>query len=301
MRRRIPRPAERSEWLAARLDYFNASDTAALFGEHEFTSLADIATRKLTRDTAETGSAATRRGVHLEAAVAAWWADDHDVELYEPAELYVCDDVMATLDRRIAGVDDQAVEIKTTARRIFDPSPAWCWQVQAQLYATGFDRVHLVVLDATMELQTFPVDADPDAQTELAERASKFMDAVRRGRLPDGVELAYEHHHRLAPVDDGSTVALDDGGRALVDRLAAARRLRRAADDEEERVKALLAGMLGVAAVATYQQRPVLTWKTQTRRSVDVARLRRERPEIADEYRQDSTYRQMRLVPGDVA
>jgi predicted phage-related endonuclease len=282
--------------LAARLGYFNASDAAALFGEHEFTTLGDIAVKKLTHDTAENGTAATRRGTHLEAAVATWWEDEHGLATYEPAELYVCDDVMATLDRRIVGVDDQAVEIKTTARHIIEPLPSWWWQVQAQLYATGFDRVHLVVLDSTMDLQTFVIEADLDAQAELAERASKFMEHIRRGETPPDVDLTYDHRSRLTPVDDGSMISLDDDGRALVARLAAARKLRRAADEEEERAKALLAELLGPAATATHDGRPVLTWKSQTRIIVDVSRLRKERPDVADQYRQENTFRQFRLV-----
>jgi predicted phage-related endonuclease len=296
MRRRIPRPAQRSDWLAARLDYFNASDAAALFGEHEFTTLGDIATRKLTRDAMEQSTPATRRGTHLEAAVASWWEDEHRLVTYEPADLYVCDDIMATLDRRITGVDGEAVEIKTTARRILDPLPAWLWQVQAQLLATGFERVHLVVLDSTMDLQTFVVEGDGDAQEELAERAAKFMAAVRRGEVPAGTELTYAHRSLLTPTDDGSTVALDDHGAALVERLGAARRLRQAAEDEEERTKAALAGLLGVAATASIDGRPVLTWKAQTRTTVDVTRLRRELPAVATEYQQNSTFRQMRLL-----
>jgi predicted phage-related endonuclease len=292
----IPRPPDRAEWLAARLDYFNASDAAALFGEHEFTTLGDIATRKLTRDTTDNGSTATRRGNYLEAAVASWWEDEHGIATYEPAELYVHGDVMATLDRRIVGNDSEAVEIKTTARRILDPLPSWRWQVQAQMYATGFERIRLVALDATMELQVFVIEADPEAQRDLGERASKFMESIRRGEIPPEAELTYHHRAALTPLDDGSAVALDDAQHDLVIRLAATRRLRRAADDEEERVKAALAEVLGAASVATHDQRPVLTWKTQTRSNVDVTRLRRERPEVATEFTITSTLRVMRLA-----
>jgi predicted phage-related endonuclease len=296
VRRRLPRPADRAEWLAARLDYFNASDAAALFGEHEFTTLGDIATRKLTRDVTESGTAATRRGTHLEAAIAGWWEEDHGVVTYEPSDLYMCGDVMATLDRRITGVDDELIEIKTTARRILDPLPSWWWQCQAQLYATGFARAHLVVLDSTLDLQTFLLEGDTAAQAELAERASKFMEFVRRGEVPPEVDLTYEHRSRLTPQDDGSVITFDDDGRALVARLAAARRLRKAADEEEERAKALLAAKLGTAATALYDGRPVLTWKTTTRVGLDVTRLRRDQPDIANQYRQESTFRQFRLV-----
>jgi hypothetical protein len=206
---------------------------------------------------------------------------------------------MATLDRRIRGVTDEAVEIKTTARHILDPLPGWLWQVQAQLYATGFARIHLAVLDSSLDLQTFVIEADLDAQAELAERASKFMAAIRRGEIPADVELSYQHRGQLTPTDDGTTITLDDAGNALVARLAAARKLRKVAEDEEERTRSLLAGLLGTAAAATYEGRSVLTWKTQTRTTVDVSRLRRERPDVADEFQQTSSFRQLRLVNGE--
>lgn len=295
-RRTIARPADRADWLVSRLDYFNASDVAALFGEHEFTTLGDIATRKLTRDVAEGGTVATRRGNYLESAVATWFEDDHGISTYEPAELYVCNDVMATLDRRIVGSDTDVVEIKTTGRHILEPLPAWIWQTQAQMWATGFDRVHLVVLDAVMELQVFVIESDPDAQHDLDARATKFMESIRRGEVPSEAELTYHHRAALTPTDDGSTIALDDTQHDLVIRLAAARRLRKAADLEEERCKAALAEVLGPASIATHDHRTVLTWKTQTRSNLDVTRLRRERPEVASEFTTTTSLRVMRLT-----
>ena len=62
MRRTIPRPADRSEWLRRRLGFFNASDAAALFGEHEFASLGDIAVRKITADTIDRGHPGNQAG-----------------------------------------------------------------------------------------------------------------------------------------------------------------------------------------------------------------------------------------------
>ena len=228
--------------------------------------------------------------------MASWWSEEQGWDTYEPPELYVCDDVMATLDRRIVGVDDQAVEIKTTARRILDPLPSWIWQTQAQMLATGFGRIHLVVLDGTLELQTFVIAADADAQGELAGRAAKFMDAVRKGELPADTELGYHHRAALTPIDDATTVTLDSDAYALVGRLEAVRKLRKAADEEEDRTKAALAETLGASAAGLWQGRPVITWKTQTRSTINVKRIRSELPEIAEDYTDTSTVRVMRLV-----
>ena len=79
------------------------------------------------------GNAATRRGQHLEPAIAEWWSDEHGIALYEPDVMYARGPILATLDRRIVGNDTDAVEIKTTAKHVTRPERYWWWQVQAQM------------------------------------------------------------------------------------------------------------------------------------------------------------------------
>jgi putative phage-type endonuclease len=293
IRHRVERPPDRAEWLRLRLDYFNASDAAALFGEHPFTTLADIAVRKLTRDIDEAATHATRRGTHLEAAIASWWEEENGLRLYEPDVLYGYGNLLATLDRRVTATDDEAVEIKTTNRRILEPLASWVWQCQAQMLCTGFVRIHLVVLDSTLELQTFVITADHDAQAELYERATKFMEHVRRGEIPPDAELTYQHRSRLTPVDDATTVELDDTALGYVTRLNAAGQIRNQAEAEEERVKARLAEILGTARAGARDGRVILTWKTSNRTTFDVTRFRRDHPALAAAYGTTTTQRRM--------
>jgi putative phage-type endonuclease len=292
----IPRPSAVDEWLALRHDYWNASEAAVLAGEHPFTTLADVAVRKITRSTDEPNRA-QRRGQHLESALAEWWADDHGVMLVEPDALYLYDDiVMATLDRHIVGSDTDAVELKTTAKHVTEPERYWWWQCQAQCLCADLERVHLVVMDGGLDLATYVIDADRHAMTFIAEEATKAMSFIRRGEMPPGAALTYRHHERLHPRHDDGTVELSDDLAADVAALARVRDERRALDAEEELYKARIAEALAGAGEGTWEDNVIVTWRSTTRVGIDLARLRRERPDVAKEYRTETTYRALRTM-----
>jgi predicted phage-related endonuclease len=95
MRTTIPKPDDRAEWLAARRPYVGASEIAALFDEHPFLTVAELATRKLV-DEPDGENQAMARGRFLEDAVARWWAEDRGVTLTEPVELFVYGDAVCS-------------------------------------------------------------------------------------------------------------------------------------------------------------------------------------------------------------
>jgi putative phage-type endonuclease len=290
----VPRPVAVEEWLALRHDYWSASDAAVLVGEHPFRTMADVAVQKITR-TIEPANRAMNRGQHLEAALADWWSDEHGIAVYEPDVLYIADGVvMATLDRRVVGSDTDAVEVKTTAKRITEPEPYWWWQCQAQCLCAGLDRVHLAVLDGSMDLATYTVDAEQHAMTFIAEEAAKVMAFIRRREMPPGAALTYRHHERLHPRHDDRTVELTDDLAADVAALARVRGERRALDAEEETYKRRIADALGDAGVGTWEDNVIVTWRSSTRVGIDLARLRRERPDVFGEFRIDTTHRSLR-------
>ena len=145
----IQRPSGPNSWLRVRHAYFNASAAATLYGEHPFQTLTGVVHTKLAPFGGPgVDNPATRRGRHLEPAIANWWAEEHHLDLYEPTVLYAAFPLLATLDRRIVGRNREAVEIKTTSHVVTEPAPYWVWQVQAQMACAELDRVHLAVLDA---------------------------------------------------------------------------------------------------------------------------------------------------------
>jgi predicted phage-related endonuclease len=294
-RHTIARPPNVEEWLDLRHRYWNASEAAVLADEHPFTTLADVSVRKLTRAIDEPNRAQAR-GQYLEAAIADWWADDHGVQLYEPDDLYVNGVVMATLDRRIVGSDTDAVEIKTTARRVTEPEGYWWWQCQAQCLAVGLQRVHLAVLDRSMDLATFVVEADVNAMTFIAEEATKVMAYIRRGEIPPDASLHYRHFERLHPRHDDSIAEFTDDLAADVAALARVRDQRRRLDSQENELKDRITAALGSAGVGMWEGKRIVIWRSSTRVGIDQARLLRDHPDLALEYRTETTYRSLRVM-----
>jgi predicted phage-related endonuclease len=237
-----------------------------------------------------------RRGRHLEAAVADWFAEEHGLELFEPDVLYLYGDVLvATLDRRIAGSDD-IVEIKTIHGHCSSPEPHWVHQVQAQMLATGAPRAHVVVLDASLDLHVFAVEADVDHGRRLYEAAASFLAHIRAGEVPPDVKVTYRAAALLHPEATVIVTELDDEAVGWCDHLDVLQRRIRLLESEEDELKGLIANRLGDAAEGHHEGRRVVTWRGITRTTIDVKRLRAERPDVAQTYDQTLTHRVLRLV-----
>jgi predicted phage-related endonuclease len=78
--------------------------------------------------------------------------------------------------------------------------------------------------------------------------------------------------------------------------LGAVQQQIKALEADENRLKGLIANQLGEAAEGHHEGRRLVTWRGTTRTTVDVRRLRAERPDVAKEYHQTSTHRALRLL-----
>jgi putative phage-type endonuclease len=295
MKSTITKPARREEWLEVRRPYVGASEVGALFGEHPFVTAAELAIAKLFGTDDRGDNPAMRRGRFLEEAVASWWADERGLVLVEPDELFLYGDtICATLDRVVSG-SGEVVEIKTTKTYCTEPARHWFHQVQAQLLCTGVSRAHLVVLDATLELKTFVIEADPDHGKRIYEAALEFLEAIRRGEMPD-VPMTYKAATMLHPDVVTSSVELDETAASWCRQLAQLQDRVALLEEDEDALKGMIGHRLGEAAEGVYEGKPLVTWRTITRRVIDAKRLRSEHPDIASSYERPSSSRVMRLM-----
>lgn len=292
----VPKPDDRGEWLALRHPFYNASAAAALFDEHPYQTLADVAAEKLAPVRDDAPTRAMERGIRLEDAVANWWADEHGVQVETVNVLHICGRLMATLDRAIVGSDTDAVEVKTTKHRVSEPKRYWWWQTQAQMACTGFERVHLAVVDGDMDLATYTIERDDDAIDRLLAEVERFFDFIDLGLFPEGVTPTYEHLRQLHPEPVVAKVELDDAGAEAVTRWQQADAAAKAASAEADAAKAEVAALLGDAEEAHWGGAPLVTWRAQSRRSVDTRRLEAEFPEAyAATYGPGTPFRVLRL------
>lgn len=295
----IPRPAERVDWLKLRHGYANASDAAVYMGSHPFKTLGQLVVEKLAADPEDITSRAMERGNRLEAAVADWWADATGVGVYEPECMYANGRLLTTLDRRIVGNDREAVEVKTTSRRITEPEPYWIWQVQAQMLCADLDRVHLAVLDGTMDLSSYTVDRDDKAISQLVEQVERVWSFLDLGMVPEGCDLTADDIAKMFPTPDpGSVVEVEGDGIAIVQAWLRAKEDLTTAEKAEKACRDKLCGLLGDAEAVAVNGQPFVTWKPQVRTSVDLKALKAELPEIAAKFERATSFRVLRPVKG---
>ena len=300
----IPKPSDRDEWLAARRPFFNASATSILFDRHPFMSPGDYAAIKLT-GVEQAQTRAMRRGTMLERAVAEWWASeqrdrDEGPLMIEPAdELFIAGCVMATPDFLWWG---EPVEIKTTADTHYEPAPYWLDQCQAIMLCVGAPVIHLVWLDAGMDIRSTEVAADEALQREIVERAERFMAAIELGIVPDWIELSYQNVAAIYPQSRPDAVDLDDDDLSLVQALDTCRHIKREAEKDEGTIKDAIAKRLLDAEAGCYDGFEIVTWRTsKPRHELDVDMLRADHPDLVEKYTVEKPGRRTMLVKlGDV-
>ncbi len=289
----IPKPFDRVQWLAARHPYFNASDAGALYGEHPFTSLADVAIAKLKPEPDDSPpTKAMDRGNRAEPMLLKWWEDEYGQAVETPDVLYVEGRMMATLDGVPVGDTDIWIEAKTTRQRWEYPPDHVVRQVIAQGAASGFKQCHVVWLDADWEFKTAIIEPTDAQIADVLARAAAFMDFIDLKMMPEGIELSAENVTALYPEPEpGKYADLDDDGLQDVVRWEQARQARIAAEKYETAAKDAVAARLLDAEAARYDGRAILSWKAnKPTERVDWKALAAAHPELVAEF--------TRTVPG---
>lgn len=289
----VPKPADRFDWLQTRWPNFNASDAATLYNAHPYKSLSDVVVEKSTRVADEAPNEDMERGTRLEPFLLEWYGDKVGVEIVTPDVLYVCGRLMATIDGIPVGDADWWVEAKTTRQRWDEPPPYVYWQVVAQAAASGRRIGVVVALDADMRLKTWELEPTQDEIADLLERVENFWSCLDLGMVPEGITFTSEQVAQLHP-DPVGTVEADA---ELVARWLDAKDALKEAEEYEKSCRDALCNVIGEAEVVTVNGSPAVSWKAQTRTSLDTKALLADLPE-AKKYERTTSYRTLRRING---
>lgn len=220
----------RRQWLEMRAPNLGASEVAALFHQHPYTTALELWAKKSGRLVGGMeDNAILRRGRLLEAAVIEALQEDHpDWDVTRPREYHAdgayrlgcTPDAFAT----ICG-EPEVIQVKVVAPSKFDedwaerPPTGYLMQLQAEMLLTGRERGRLVAMVADgyqYPVHEYPLEADQTFRAALLEAATRFWECVDQGREPalkpdaDGATLA-----KIYPNPAGDTLAL--GGRADIE------------------------------------------------------------------------------------
>jgi predicted phage-related endonuclease len=180
----------------------------------------------------------------------------------------------------------------------------WTWteipqhyQLQGQwsMAVGGFGLTFFVVLHGGRRLDTYELEADPAVQAELIEEAEAFWRCVESGEPPaaESGDLVFlsalfpQSHEQAVEIPVEAVAELYDSRRHYV-----------AALERKEDAEAAVKAMLADADTAVSDQSVIATWKTNSRRGIDVGRLKAELPHVADRYTVKTTERRF-LVKGE--
>lgn len=303
---------DRAQWLDRRRAGIGGSDIAAVLGVSPWRTPLQVWASKLV-ELDEDADEVMAWGRRFEPLILDVWAAERRSRVTHRGALIRNRErpwMMATLDGvtrvTVAGLEDAYL---ATARRVPALVEAksvsdWTWpeipqhyQLQAQwsMAVAGFELAFLVVLHGGRKLDTYDLPADPAVQAELIDEAALFWQAVEAGEPPaaEAGDLAFlsslfpQSHEQAVEIPPDAVAELYDSRRAYD-----------AAKERKEDAEATVKAMLADADTAVSDQTVIATWKTNSRRGVDVGRLRIELPHVADRYTVKTTERRF-LVKGE--
>ncbi len=260
------------EWLRL----MTASKIAAVVGLSPWESRFSLWHRMAGLIPPEQDSDVKRRGHYLEAAIVAWWADQHpELAIWPTAPWRHKEDdrFAATPDRMLTSkgrgdTEWRCLEVKTSSpddqwgKEGTDQIPLHYFvQCQWQMECTGTRVCHVALLDAWLTFREYIVAYDPQEAAGLRTEAAAFMDSLPWGAKPQRPDLdahgaTYQAVRALNPHIEDRDVQLD---RELAVEFCAARHNKRAAETAYIRECCRVANAMGRARRARYLDHTIVT------------------------------------------
>jgi len=297
----------KSEWLETRHRGIGGSDAAAILGVSPWTSRYALWSDKVADKPIELAQTpAMAFGHKMEPVVADAYAESTGVDLVNDTNLYAHPEhkfMLANLDRLILGSDGKpasVLEIKTSANPYsWDDGvpPYYVSQVQHYMAVTGLPTSVVAVLLQGKEMRHYEVPRDDAYIDRLIELEAAFWDEVNKRVEPDidGSDSTHQTIRKAYTASSGKEIDLDVSVMSLIERRADAKAKADVASEEVRKVESEIMTLLQDAEVGVVNGEPVVTWKEQSRSSVDTKRLKAEYPEIAEALTKSSSFRVLKV------
>lgn len=294
----------RDEWLAYRRKGIGGSDAAAVVGLNPYKSLYELWADKQGLLPDKEDTEAMRVGRDLEAYVASRFCEATGKKVERLPYMYAHEKhpfITANIDRKVAG-ENAALECKTTS--VFNKSDFENGQIPAnylcQCYhymnVMGYDKMYLAVLILSKEFYWYEIERNEEQQAALLKAEIDFWQEYIIGDsipAPDGSDGAGQALAAVYGSDNGETVSLMHIDKKL-DYLAQLRENIDNLSEKKSKIEQEIKQELGEAAVGVGTNFKV-TWKEQSRNSVDSKLLKEKYPSIYAECLKSSQSRVFRF------
>lgn len=300
----------RQAWLERRQSHIGGSDVAAVLGLSRWKSPWDVwMSKKMpVEDSGET--AAMIRGRILEPSVANWYAEEHKVRLehLDPYHLHEGPEpwMAASPDAIVLADKKHGLEVKTSrtldgwGESGSDQVPV-DYQLQCHWYmaCTDMDRWDVAAyLIAADEFRWYTLRRDRGVEEKIVGQCRQWWEKYIVGdeKPPmDGSDGASSYLKQTFPEDRAPLRDAVGEEITLARRLDAIKKQISALDGHKSELQNKLVEKIGEAEGIRWSSGHV-TYKAQERRTLDSKAIRRDHPDIADEYERVSTTRILRTT-----
>ena len=291
------------EWLELRHRFIGGSDAATVVGLNPYSSRVALYLDKKGMSSPKEESEAMRLGTDLEDYVAQRFTEKTGKKVRRDRHMYLHPEypfLGADVDRRVVG-EDAILECKTTRGGRWDfeageVPPHWYCQCLHYLNTTGAKKCYLAILHLGKGFYVFEIARDEEQMKALLDAEISFWcDFVEKDVLPspDGSESAREALKTAygATEETEANLMIHDGDLAEYERL---KDEETALKKEIERLKQNIQVTMG-SATEGFATGWRITWKTQTRDSIDNKKLKDMFPEAWKACARMSASRVMRI------
>lgn len=295
----------RAEWLEARRKGIGGSDASAIMGQNPWASPLTVYFDKVGIAPEKTESEAMRQGTDCEEVVAARFTRETGLKVKRCHKLIQHPDypwMLANIDRQVVCKGFIGLECKTTSpfnRTDFSEGsipPNYYWQCQHYMAVTGAEEWYLAVMVFSTAFHVFRIPRNEAAIEQLIEAERSFWtENVQAGVAPypsgidaeDQVIDSMYATRRDRPADIGDM-------RQQLEILALHEQEAKALDEKIKAIKQQLKLRMGECTTASCG-RFLITWRDETRTTLDTKRLKLEQPETFAMYAKTSVSRPLKI------
>lgn len=283
------------EWLLERRKGIGGSDVAAIMGVSPWKSAASVYLDKIGEFPLEDNDSERMRiGRDLEEYVAQRFVEATGKKVRRNNHMLYHDDyqfILADIDREIVG-ENSILECKTTnsyCKSQWEYEAPLHYQLQCQHYmlVTGAERCYIACLIGNEAFTYHVIERDAEAMSALLSIEKDFwMNYVEAGQLPppDGSEDYSEALRKMYPGCNDESVELSSRASNNIARLDVLNEEIKERKAEVELLKQEIQLEMKDAELAYSIDGRKVTYKSGERTSLDTKRLKKERPELYEEY-----------------
>ena len=293
------------EWLELRKSGIGGSDAASILGFNKWKSAFQLYIEKTSDFVEEIDNEFIYWGNVLEDVVATEFARRTGKKVRRRNQMLRHDDypfMTANLDRVVVG-ERAILECKTTSQYNKEAwegdnvPAAYICQVQHYLAVTGYDKAYIAVLIGGNNFVWKEIERDDEFIELMIEHEKNFWENHVIANVPpaiDGSPSASEFLSKMFPEDDGSAMMLDSQMATIIEAIESLKAEEATLATQRKEYENQLKLTLGDAAEGHTPEYKV-TYKSYVSTRIDATRIKKERPDLHEEYSKQTTARRLTI------